>query len=649
MARSNSTQGGFRLDRVLLVLLIPGLVAALAVGMGRYRLEQRSRNVELTLDYMELQNLSVSSGVPMPDLLKQFKAAGATGVAISEDLLGDFISTGQAQYTVRASKLGPLTVISIRDMALRERVEKALTARLPDHYLMGDTELIPLTKSQNFVVRAAPSTLNAIGLGLSPASVAIVEGAGLDVVARLQNHPALMERAVDAAIADLKANKITRMISASDEVYGYRGLIKYTAEKIKSAGLVFGSIEFSKQRGDAKMDDELKSQFIRVHSVPVAEMGTMTPAAIIERFAKAVKERDIRLCYVRLPQTSGETPLQDSLDFVSAIRGELTKAGYRMDVAEPFGNIPRPLPLLLLMGISVAAGGVLLLSTLLTVSPGAKYGLLALGIVIACGLTMVETGRKVDALMAALIFPTLGVMATAGSYFHRETNEGKPVLKAVGLFAGMSVITLCGAALIIGLLGDKSYMVKVNQFVGIKPSLMLPVLLVAGFMAAGLPMFGKSFAKVREVASDNIRRLAANPLFVWHAIAIMFVVVVLGLAVMRSGNDAAVGVSGLELKFRAILDKVLFVRPRTKEFLIGHPLMFVGLAMLLSRRKNWGLPLVAFGMLGQVGMLNTFCHIHSPLTMSVLRTVNGLVLGLIIGLGGYWVFARPKRARTNKT
>ncbi len=649
MARGNSTQGGSRLNKVLLILLIPGLIAALIVGMSRYRLESRSRNIELTLDYNELQNLSVSSGVPMPDLLKQLKGAGATGVAISEDLLGDFVGNGQAQYTVRASDVGPLTVITIHDMALRERVLKALSARLPAHYLAFDTGAAALATSQSFVVRAAPSTLNAFGLGPSPATVRLVKASGMDVVARLQNHPALTERAVDAAIADMKADGITRMISAADEVYGYRGLIKYTAKKIKEAGLVFGSIEFSKQRGDAKMDDELKSQFIRVHSVPVAEMGTMTPAAIIERFAKAVKERDIKLCYVRLPQTSGESPLQDSLDFVSGISGNLKKAGYSMGVAEPFGNIPRPLPLLILMGISIAAGGVLLLTTLFTLSPGAKYGLLALGIVFACGLTAAEMGRKVDALMAALIFPTLGVMATAGSYFHRETNEGRPVLKAVGLFAGMSVITLCGAALIVGLLSDRSYMVKVNQFMGIKPSLMLPVLLVGFFVAAGLPMYGKPFAKVREVAADNIRRLVANPLFVWHAIAIVFMMAVLALAVMRSGNDAAVGVSGLELKFRSILDKVLFVRPRTKEFLIGHPLMFIGLAMLLSRRKNWGLPLVAFGMLGQVGMLNTFCHIHSPLAMSVLRTLNGLVLGLVIGMVAYWLFARPKHGRSDKT
>ena len=649
MTRRNSEQGGFRLDKILLILLIPGLVAALIVGMSRYKLESRSRNIELTLDYNELQNLSVSSGVSMPGLLEQFKDAGASGVAISEDLLGDFVTNGQAQYTVRASDVGPLTVIYIRDMALRERVLKALTARLPSHYLMYDAAQAPLVKSAGFVVRAAPSTLNLIGLGPSPAAVKLVQNTGMDVVARLQNHPALTKKAVDAAIADMKADGITRMISASDEVYGYRGLIEYTAKKIQEAGIVFGSIEFSKQRGDARMAKELDSRFIRVHSVPVAEMGQMAPSSIMERFVRAVKERDIRLCYVRLPETSGENPLRSSTDFVSSISGQMKQAGYTMGVAEPFGAMSRPRPLLVLMALAVVAGAVLLLSSLFSLSPAIKYGVLVVGFVMAAGLSMFEPGRQLLALKAALIFPTLGVMALAGQYFNRDANEKSPVLKASLLFLGVSAVSLCGALLVVGLLSDRSYMVKVNQFTGIKAAHLFPLLYVMFFMVAGLPILGKPFSQVKDEVIANIRGVVSHPLFVWHAIAVMAALVVIGLAVMRTGNDAAVGVSGVELKFRAILDKLLIVRPRTKEFLIGHPALFIGLAMLLTRRRAWGLPLVAFGVLGQVSLLNTFCHIHSPLGISILRAFNGIALGLLIGIGAYLVLARPKRTYPTKT
>ena len=46
---------------------------------------------------------------PIPLLLTQFKHSGITSVAISEELLGDLVTTGQATYTQQASDLGPLT------------------------------------------------------------------------------------------------------------------------------------------------------------------------------------------------------------------------------------------------------------------------------------------------------------------------------------------------------------------------------------------------------------------------------------------------------------------------------------------------------------------------------------------------------------
>ena len=99
--------------------------------------------------------------------------------------------------------------------------------------------------------------------------------------------------------------------------------------------------------------------------------------------------------------------------------------------------------------------------------------------------------------------------------------------------------------------------------------------------------------------------------------------------------------SGIELKFRSLLDKVMVVRPRTKEFLFGHPALILGAAFLFARRRSIGLPLVALGVLGQASLLNTFCHIHTPLALTLLRAFNGLVLGIIIGLAVWWFVGKP--------
>ena len=51
----------------------------------------------------------------------------------------------------------------------------------------------------------------------------------------------------------------------------------------------------------------------------------------------------------------------------------------------------------------------------------------------------------------------------------------------------------------------------------------------------------------------------------------------------------------------------------------------------LGRPKWWWMPLLLLGALGQASLVNTFCHIHTPLAISFIRMVYGVVLGAIIG------------------
>jgi len=59
--------------------------------------------------------------------------------------------------------------------------------------------------------------------------------------------------------------------------------------------------------------------------------------------------------------------------------------------------------------------------------------------------------------------------------------------------------------------------------------------------------------------------------------------------------------------------------------------LIFGLALANSgRRKAIPLFLIA-GAIGQSSLLNTFCHIHTPVLISVSRALIGLFLGGIIG------------------
>jgi ABC-type nitrate/sulfonate/bicarbonate transport system permease component len=101
-------------------------------------------------------------------------------------------------------------------------------------------------------------------------------------------------------------------------------------------------------------------------------------------------------------------------------------------------------------------------------------------------------------------------------------------------------------------------------------------------------------------------------------------------------------VSPLELKFRSLLDQVL-VRPRTKEFLVGHPALIVALALwAMARGRAWIVPLLFVGAIGQESLVNSFCHLHTPIALTLARTWNSLWLGSLIGLAVVLLVVSPR-------
>jgi hypothetical protein len=96
-------------------------------------------------------------------------------------------------------------------------------------------------------------------------------------------------------------------------------------------------------------------------------------------------------------------------------------------------------------------------------------------------------------------------------------------------------------------------------------------------------------------------------------------------------------VSSIELLFRNWLESTFGVRPRFKEFMLGHPPLLLGLFLAIRYRAAWVLIIV--GTMGQLSMVSTFTHLHTPLYISIIRTLLGLGAGLLIGLVciGAWI------------
>ena len=109
-------------------------------------------------------------------------------------------------------------------------------------------------------------------------------------------------------------------------------------------------------------------------------------------------------------------------------------------------------------------------------------------------------------------------------------------------------------------------------------------------------------------------------------------------------NMPILGKSTFELAMRNLLEDVFQTRPRFKEFLIGHPFLLIALYLKKKNQRNilWILFLF-FGLVGQVSIVNSFCHITHPFLLPLKSILLSIVLGTILGMFGiftmYIIFA----------
>ncbi|MCX7925847.1 MAG: DUF5693 family protein, partial [Fimbriimonadales bacterium] len=468
--------------------------------------------------------------------------------------------------------------------------------------------------------------------------VAQVRAGGKPIVARLMNPQGITPLALRGSLLFAREQGATLLIFAGDQVLGYRRGLEATAQNIRANAQRFGAIEFAKQMGAGSLTLAIPDRTVRVHSIGFAESLTLSPQEIVERLERAVQERNIRVLYLRAAGAD-TTLLREILEDLTK---RLHRSGYtiRESGARPFENLQPPLWQFALAGLGV---GVLVgwLLSLFRLGSYRAFAPIALGVLFAL-LCLMPLGRKLVALTAALAFPTVGMVALAGLVGRPHPPAPSPARgrggansplprsgrgaggEGIPFFASLLLLpfawSLLGALHIVGLLGETLFLIKADQFAGVKAAHALPLLFVLFFYAAWT--VGRW---------DFWRDWLSRPVL-WGQVALALLILgALGFMLIRTGNEAPGAVPDWELRLRALLETVMNVRPRTKEFLIGHPALVIALAMLLAGNMRW-LPLTMFlATIGQVSIVNTFCHLHSPLLVSLQRTGWGIVIGVGVG------------------
>lgn len=616
----------------------------------RWRVESRNRRVEVTLDYAELRGLAAAEGLPLADVLTQFRAAGATSVAIPEDTVGGLeearrltvIGAGRAE-----THLLPETGLAGRiQAAARGKTRFAVTGR-------ETRSGLTLTFGQPYAL------VRAVGVGIDPETVAEVRAAGLGVVGRVGNWDGVTPDGLRWTLGQLREQGVSTVIFSGDAVPGFKGRVvdnpddpgrASTESLLRAFGLYYGAVEFVKQKGDGALARAAADRTVRVHTISGAEMQSADIPANVQRFLLGARERNIRLLFVRLfPQEPGA--LTANTKYVEQIARGLERGDLARGPAHGFDPLATPPALRLIMGLGLAGAWCLLLDAITGLLGGATLRLravAALGGIMLVALPVAPGGGvKLAALTAACLFPMLALVHTdllAPAANGSSLPNRAALALALRRFLAATGITLLGVVFVVGLLADRLFLIKADAFLGIKAAQLFPVLLAAGIYGLGLRASAeRPWPQVVGETRRDITALGGEPIRLWQVAVGLVGLIALALLVLRSGNDPGVGVSSLELRIRALLDRLLYARPRFKEFLIGHPAMIVALGLAVTGRRKWALPLFLVGAIGQVSLLNTFCHLHTPLWVSLIRALLGVAIGVIIGMAAYLVIDRFTR------
>lgn len=669
----------------LAVLVVLGMLAGLAAAYNRFHVEERNRRITLALDWPEVTQLAQSSGHSVSSVLARFKAAHVDALVISEDTLLSLQEAGAIQpQRVAYSAGGYTTRLSVDSARTLKRLLKALAAR-GMHYgwatersapsPAGTTEILcpPGASPKPGIISArvaiSYANLRPIGVGLPPDAVAAAQAAHLYIAGRIGNFAGVSPTSAEQVLVALRKQGARIVFFNGDEVLGYKGVEDQVAKLLNShtelqfgeqasnedpdspTGLTYGAVEFSKQRGEERLSGALHGDYIRVHAIQQAEMATMEEPDVIERFVLAARERNIRFCFIRLFTFAGDDPVGANVELVNKIatgiekKSALTGGEFVFDLAHRFTLTHVPGALFAVLGLGTAAGIVWAASLLLPLSDRAALRLLIGAAIVCMGLALygepgqTDIGRKLVALLAGIAFPLAACARTyprrgmAGASLPALIPRGAAIAGALKGLALASAITGIGIIHVVGLLATRPFMLRADQFLGIKAQHAIPVVIIALVaLTGGIAAAGETWASYRDRIVRNVRALLDEPARFGTLLFLIVGVVALAIVLSRTGNDTSVGASGIELKFRTLLDRVLPVRPRTKEFLIGHPAFVLALAWWFRGRRRLAIPMFVVGCIGQVSLLNTFCHIHTPLLVSVWRACLGLVFGAAIGL-----------------
>ncbi|RKQ34394.1 DUF5693 family protein [Oceanobacillus halophilus] len=602
---------------IWMMILLLLLISSPSV-YDRWNAEGQNNTYEIVAPFEEIHHLTVDSSFSIDEVLSRLKEAGLTTVSINPITIKSLEKQGIISlYT--GTEIEKMLLFSKEVMPF-EIDENGYYITIPEEPHYQDL-LVESMEPKEIVISGVPFYYvpEDFPLGLmlhyDESIVQQIERHNLKFIFRVPNDENLRQSHLDKLLQF--RNRDTNLLFSGEEVVGYPETEKINTwmKQLNTAGFHFYMIEFSHQRGFQTVARNTDYDILRLHSMNLTQKPLEEN---INQAVRAVKERNIRSLFFHLPTGDPEESIKVAESFVSGVV-ENMPSHFNPGSPKPIEKI----------SISIWTQIALLLAGILFTYSASRimknkwfHDLTVLLMICMAGLYLALDKLiilQAFALVIAIITPIFAVIATS----HSKTNTiGKislQYIKALG-------ISVAGIFMVIGLLNGNAFVTGIEVFRGVKLVYVVPILFVA------LYLFGKQLLKL-----FTNKRLLQSEVKYWHLFVGLLITLVGIYYVSRTGNTGLV--SDFELILRNKLEEWLYVRPRTKEFLIGFPFYLLGL-YVMNQHKTLGNVLLLPGTIGFLSMMNTFTHFHIPLYISFLRTLYSVMIGYLIGLLLIYVYKK---------
>ncbi len=628
--------------RFALFLWLLSVATSIFVAFQRARQEAAYRRVALVADGEDLKEVAGTVGTSVRTLLVRLRAFGLTGVAVAPLTLQRWIDVNGISFLREGDRVS----LSCPDPRALETLARSLRGQFEFEVASLHRGSLPV-----LVLPGSVLDLREGPIFLDQELAQECVRSGLRVIARIPNPPFLNLTGLQFWTGQIRASGASGLIFIGEEVLGYSNYLREVADRLQRMSVFIGIVELVSQRGDLELARRLPERVVRVHAISPRELTTITMEEASDRFLRAVLERNIRLCYLRLPTQQKGSPLRLWEEFIGDLRKKLERK--RFQIGMPSTDALQPgttfFPLRAVLWFGLASGVLILLHHFTAIGMGLMAALWAGGALFGVGLSAVLPfwADKLGALAAACVGPVFSLLAGVTVLLGTSRRWRATTL-------GLVVCVLCAfswAVLESAFLYDFRFRLKIHQFVGVKLSQLLPVLCLFSLSLAGwwdcleLPKHQRW-----QIAKKNLTDFLNRGVIWREALLTLLLLAMVLYWMMRTGNEPAVGVSGIERVVREWFEDVLGARPRFKEFAVGYPALLLGFFLmsgtqLESRIGRW---MLAIGSIGLASLMNTFSHSHTPIALSLWRSINGLVLGIGLGCVPIGLAHAISRARNHR-